>query len=194
MHRLRPPLLRAGLWLLVAAAVIGILSLIFGIRPDCARRLREPMFLTGTAASILTGTLAALAAFMASLPDRSRLWLALPAPAAALWLCTIGYGCISNWVAIGPGSIQAGEAVRCFCTLLATGLPLTGILFWMLRHAAALRPRGVTFVASLSVAAFTASALTLFHQLDTSLMILLWNFGTAVVILGIDHAVARRVL
>jgi hypothetical protein len=34
------------------------------------------------AGAALTGVLAAIAAFLVSLPDRSRLWLILPAPAA----------------------------------------------------------------------------------------------------------------
>jgi hypothetical protein len=39
----------------------------------------NPAFATSIAAALATGVLAAVAAFHISLPDRSRLWLLLPA-------------------------------------------------------------------------------------------------------------------
>lgn len=194
VRRLRPPMVRAGCWLLVAAGIIGLLSMVSGLRPDFGERLRQPIFLLGGGAALLTGVLAAIAAFMASLPDRSRLWLALPIPAAALWISTVGIGCLTHWVTLDPGDIQFGEAADCFATLLASGVPLSVAMFWMLRHVAALRPVGVTFVASLSVAALTASALTLLHQFDASVMILLWNFGAASLVIAVDAVIAGKLL
>ena len=51
------------------------------------------------------------------------------------------------------------------------------VMIVMLRYAAMLRPTLVTLVGSLSVAAVTATALSLFHDLDASVMILIWNVG-----------------
>ncbi|WP_368734943.1 hypothetical protein, partial [Pantoea sp. GbtcB22] len=81
-----------------------------------------------------------MASFRISLPGSSRLWLALPSPALALWVSTIGYGCVTDWVSMGPTGARMGEAARCFATLLLASVPLSIAMPVMLRHAALLRP------------------------------------------------------
>jgi len=66
----------------------------------------------GQAASVGTGIGAALAAFLLSLPDRSRRWALLPLPPLAVWLSMIGYQCLSNSVAFDPDGLHWGEAAR----------------------------------------------------------------------------------
>src|SRR5712692_6156388 len=182
VRRLRPPVTRAACWLLLAAVVLTLLAIDQGIRPDLAQRMQDPAFAIRMAASLLTGVLAAIAAFLVSLPDRSRLWLLLPVPALVVWLSNIGYQCLVQWIAIGPDGISFGETARCLATLVLTSLPLSLAMLVMLRYAAPLRPTAATFMGSLAVAAITATALSLFHTIDATAMILMWNFGTAVLL------------
>jgi hypothetical protein len=123
VRRLRAPLVRAGLWLLLAGVVLLALAAVHGARPDLALRLRDPSFAAALAGSLLTGILAAIAAFYLSLPDRSRLWLLLPAPPLALWVATIGYGCLTDWVALAPDGVHLGSTLECFATLGIASLP-----------------------------------------------------------------------
>lgn len=192
VRRLRPPVMRAACWLLLAAAVLMLLAVNQGIRPDLLQRLRDPAFAIGMAGSLLTGMLAAIAAFLVSLPDRSRLWLLLPIPPLALWLSNIGYQCLVQWIDIGPDGVSLGEAARCFATLVLTSLPLSLAMLVMLRYAAPLRPTAVTLTGSLAVAAITATALSLFHTIDATVMILMWNLGTAVLFVALAGAFGRR--
>ena len=192
VRRMRPPLVRTGLWLLLAAAVFALLAFSHGARPDLAQRLAEPIFVVGIGASLATGALAALAVFLVSLPDRSRAWTLLPVPTLVVWVSTVSYGCLTNWVNIGPNGIQLGEAASCFATLMLTSLPLSIALFAMLRFAAWFRPTTVTITGSLAVAAMTASALLLFHPLDATIMVLLWNLGVAVIIVSIGSVLGIR--
>jgi hypothetical protein len=192
VRRLRPPLTRASIWLLLAAFILALLAISHGLRPDLAQRLTETAFVVSMAASLLTGVLAAVAAFLVSLPDRSRLWLLLPAPALAAWLLTIGYQCLTNWVAIGPDGIRLGEAANCFATLVLTSMPLSLAMLVMLRYAAPLRPTTVTLSGGLAVAGITAAALSLFHDLDATVMILVWNLGMAALIVGFGGMFGRR--
>ena len=192
VRRLRPPVMRAACWLLLAAVVLTLLAINQGIRPDLVERLRQPTFATGLAASLLTGVLAAVAAFLVSLPDRSRLWLLLPMPALVLWLSNIGYQCLVQWIDIGPDGVSLGEAARCFATLVLTSLPLSLAMLVMLRYAAPLRPTAVTLTGSLAVAAITATALSLFHTVDATLMILMWNLGTAALFVALAGVFGRR--
>jgi len=192
VRRLRPPVMRAACWLLLAAVVLTLLAVNQGIRPDLVQRLQEPAFAASMAASLLTGVLATIAAFLVSLPDRSRLWLLLPVPALIAWLSNVGYQCLTQWVAIGPDGMSFGEAARCFATLVLTSLPLSLAMLVMLRYAAPLRPTAATFMGSLAVAAVTATALSLFHTIDATAMILMWNFGTAVLFVGLAGVFGRR--
>ncbi len=192
MRRLRHPVVRAAGWLLFASFVVALLAVSHGFRPDLPQRLQQPIFVTGMTASLLTGVLAAIASFLISLPDRSRLWSLLPLPSLLVWLSTIGYGCLTSWIGLGPGGICLVELTRCFATLLLTSVPLSGAILFMLRHAAPLYPRSTVLMASLGVAAVTASVLSLFHDIDASAMILVWNFGTAALIVGTSGALARK--
>jgi hypothetical protein len=192
VRRLRPPLVRALSWLALAGAILVLLAIGHGVRSDLAEHLRQPIFLVSIAAALATGVLAAIAAFMVSLPDRSQGWLLLPAPTLALWVGTIGYGCLTDWVAVGPDGVHLGETVRCFATLVLTSVPLAIALAMMLRHAALLRPVAATLAGALAVAAITSSALALMHDIDATAMILLWNLGTAAVIVALGGLFGSR--
>jgi hypothetical protein len=192
IRRLRPPLIRAGCWLLLAAVILGLLAIGQGIRPDLPQRLQQTGFTIAMGASLLTAMCAAIAAFMVSLPDRSRLWLLLPTPALFAWLSTIGYQCLTHWVDFEPNGMPLAETARCFATLALTGLPLSLAMLVMLRYAGALRPTATALTGSLAVAAITATALSLVHQLDATVMILIWNLGIAAVMVGMGSLSGRR--
>jgi hypothetical protein len=192
VRRLRPPVARAALWLLLAAALLGLLTAGHGLRPQLTERLSEPVFAIGLAASALTGVFAAIAAFMLSLPDRSRAWLLLPVPTLVLWLANIGYQCFAGWVRLPPGAITVEGASSCLTTLIVTSLPLSLALFAMLRYAAALRPFSVILVGSLAVSAVTSTSLSLFHPLDATVMVLGWNLGTAILFTAIAALFGRK--
>jgi hypothetical protein len=191
---LRHPVWRAMTWLAVAAGILALLAIEHGVRPDLADQLHSGAFQTRLCASLATGVLATIGCMMASLPDRSRLWLLLPVPALGVWLSGVGYGCLTGWVSVDVAHPEPGESMRCFATLLLVSLPLTGIMFLMLRHAARLRPSGITLGAGLAVGAIAASAMTLLHRIDASLMVLTWNLGAAVATAAVDAVLGRRLM
>jgi hypothetical protein len=59
-------------------------------------------------------------------------------------------------------------------------------------HASAIGNLTMPLTGSLAIAAITATALSLFHPLDATVMILLWNLGTAVIFIGLAGAFRRR--
>ena len=194
VRRLRPPLVRAGLWLAFAAIVLGLIAIAHGLRPDFSDCMRQPLFVVGMLGALATGISAAVASFQLSLPESSRLWIILPLPALALWVVTIGYGCLTDWVSIGPDSVRLGEAIRCFATLLMTSVPLSIAMLAMLRYTALLRPLEVSVLGGLAVAAVTAFALSLLHDLDATVMILIWNLGAAALIASLGSLFGRSML
>ncbi|MBU9690841.1 MULTISPECIES: NrsF family protein [Burkholderia cepacia complex] len=180
---LRRPLWRATGWLIFAMLLLVCIAIAHGLRPDLSLKLHERVFVTAIVAASITAVLAVIVAFVASVPGRSLRWLLLPLPALLVWMSTIGYGCLTNWVEIGPEGLSPGETARCFATLVLTGVPLSVMLLLMLRHVARLAPVPVAMAGSVAVSAMTAVALSLFHPLDATMMILAWNVGLTVILL-----------
>ena len=179
---LRPPLLRAAVWLGIGVAVLVIVALFQGFRSDLGTRLHQMEFDFNMIGAIFTGILAAIACFQLCLPDRSRVWALLPLPALILWMSTLGYQCLTDWVSLGPDGFQLGESADCFVIVALTSLPIYIALLVMLRHTAPLKPVSAIICGSLAVAAITATAHSLIHihEQDATLMIVFWNLGLAV--------------
>jgi len=87
--------------------------------------------------------------------------------------------------------MHLGETDRCFATMTLVSLPLSLAMYAMLRHAARLRPAAVTLIGSVAVAALTATALSLFHPLDATVLVLASNLGVAALIVSIGALLAR---
>lgn len=177
----RHPLLRCAGWLVFAAFTVSMLGVARGVRPDLTERLQDLQFIVMIIGAILTACLAAISAFLVSLPDRSGRWALLPIPAAVLWFATIGFGCIYNWVSLTPDGIGPGRTLACFATLALTSTPLSLAMYIMLRDSGRLRMAPVAICGTLSIAAITAIALSLFHEFDATALILIWNAGVAIV-------------
>src|SRR5262249_60710033 len=93
-----------------------------------------------------------------------------------------------------PEGVPMGERVRCCETLIMTSVPLWIAMLVMLRYAALLRPLEVGVTGGLAVAAVTAFALSLFHDLNATVMILIWNLGIAVLIAVLGSFFGRSML
>lgn len=188
VRRLAPPMLRALSWMIVAAIIVAIISLLHGLRPDLGAKLDDSMFVIQVLAAAATGALAGIAAFQISLPDRSMAWAALPLPALAVWFSVVGYGCLTDWISLDADSIRLGRAADCLATLVVTSVPLWLLLIVMLRRASPMSRVISALTASLAVAAVTSAAMSLYHDLDATIMVLMWNVGTAVLVIGLGRA------
>jgi hypothetical protein len=197
---LAPPLLRAAGWIALAVLLVAAFVAAFGPRHDLMERLERPHEVAQLAFALLTGVLAAIAAFELSLPDRSRHWALLPLPAAAGWIGSLGLGCLADVARMGPQALVLGTSWGCFRFIVLMGVPLTLSLVWMLRHAGPIRPVPVAALGGLAGAALASVGLSLFHHLDAAAMVLAWHGGTTLlVVLGFvlfgrawsDRAAAR---
>jgi hypothetical protein len=173
VRRLRPPGLRAALWLGAAGATIALASTLFSDLHLVMARMQNERLVWEMAGMLLTGILAVVAAFYLSLPDRSPFWALLPLPPLALWLATTGYSCYSHWFTDGwaPGSSWA-----CLKFIIGVSVPLAASLLYLLRRAAPLAPVRVAAVGGLGVAAIAAFTLQFFHPFDVTFL----DLGTQV--------------
>jgi hypothetical protein len=170
VRRLRPPLVRAVLWLISVAVVAGLAVFWLSDLSEFAARPQDPKFLTEMVAALSTGIVAILAAFQLSYPDRSSRWMILPLPFLALWIASSGYACYQNWIVYGAEGWEWGESAACFLFILGTSVPLAITLLVRLRRSRPLAPVRVAAVAGLGVAAVSAFLLQFFHPFDITFM------------------------
>ena len=191
VRRLRPPTLRAALWLLAVAAIAAVAILLFADLDIAARRLHDPRLVLEMIATLLTGIAAVIAAFHLSLPDRSPVWALLPLPFLAVWIASSGYACYRHWINFGPGGFELGESAHCLRFMLAISLPLGVSLLLMLRRAAPLTPVRVAAIGGLGIGAVAAFILQFFHPFDVTFMDLSVHLGAVAIVVAVASLIER---
>jgi hypothetical protein len=191
VHRLRPPALRAALWLLAVAAVAGIVIAGFSDLEVFARRAQDPKLVVEMIATLATGIAAVLAAFELSLPDRALGWTLLPLPPLAVWIATSGYSCYRHWITFGPDGWELGESTDCFRFILSVSVPLGIALMLLLRQARPIAPVRVAAVGGLGVAAIAACLLQFFHPFDVTVIDLSVHAVAVAIVISVSSLWAR---
>lgn len=194
VRRLRPPPLRAALWLAIVFALIALAVWLFADWRAFLARMAVPRRALECAATALTGITAVLAAFVCSVPGRPRWWAVLPAPPFALWLAAGGLGCLHNgWSLHGPRGFM-GDSPHCFVFIIAVSVPLAIALFWVLRRARPIAPLRVAALATLGVAGLAAFVLEFFHPFDVTVIDLALHLAAVALVMLAGVTVRQWVL
>jgi hypothetical protein len=176
---------RALAWLACVIAMACLLAPISDLAALEQRLIAVPDMWLAVTGSALTAVLAAFAAFQLSLPDRSRAWAWLPLPAALLWIAASGMGCLRSWFVPDTHAADLSEARDCLLFIIGLSVPLSILLFAMLRKAYPLQPGLTAAIAGLAVAAAAATLLNFFHPFDaaaTDLAVHAFAVGLVVVV------------
>jgi hypothetical protein len=190
---LPPPVLRALLWLTVAALLVGAAILRWANPAVIAARTAEPRLALECAASLITGITAVLAAFYLSVPDRTGLWRYAALPPLLLWIATSGLGCLQYGGGLGPAGQRLGESGHCFIFIVLVSTPLALLLYGVLRRARPLEPLPVALSAALGVAALAAFVLQFFHPFDTTAIDLVMHLAAVGLVVALA-GLSRRLL
>ena len=194
VRRLRAPAERALIWLAVVAALALPLVWLADLPALRDRLNAAPDMWLAVAGSTLTAVLAAIAAFQLSLPDAPRGWALLPLPAALLWVGASGFGCLRAWIVPETHVAVLSEARDCLIFILALSVPLSVLLFAMLRRACSLQPGLTAVVAGLASAAAAATLLNFFHPFDAALTDLAVHVVAVGLVIAANRALGGRLL
>lgn len=183
---LRPPVVRALLWLSTIAVLAAVLLLRFANLQVFELRNADPRVALELAATLVTGLSAVIAAFYLSIPDRSPNWVYAPVPPLLLWLGSSGLGCLQN----GVGELD----LQCLIFVLAVSLPLGLLLFGFLRRARPIAPLPVALLGGLGVAGIAAFLLQFFHPFDVTVIDLAVHIAAVALVMGAAATMGRRTL
>jgi hypothetical protein len=191
--RLHRPALRAAVWLAVVAGIAVGLAAFADINAMWQRLAAAPDLWLAVIGSTLTAVFAAFAAFELSLPDTSRVWAALPLPAAILWIAASGLGCLRTWLAPQTHVATLGEARDCLVFIVALSVPLSALLFVMLRRAYPLYLGLTVAIAGLAVAAAAATLLNFFHPYDAAATDLAVHAVAVAIVIAVSSALTGKI-
>jgi len=198
VSRLLSPWRRTALWLALSLLYVGVVAwlhlLTTGLPGPIGFRLALEQ-----AAILATAVTAAMAAFSSIVPGRDRRVALLPLLPLAIWLATLGQGCLSDWQASGAAGLGLRPDWDCAPAAILLGILPTVAMLAMLRRGAPLVPATSMTLGALAVAAIVNLGLRLFHVGDLSIQILVWHlFGAALLAIVASrlgrHALSWRAL
>jgi hypothetical protein len=188
------PLTRALAWSALSLLYIGATVWAIGPHSNLGARFGDWKFAIESGAALLTGVMAAGAAFCAGCPGRPIWERFAPVPFVAIWLGGLSAGCWSDWVDYGPAGLTIhldfGRAVA----ILAVGSIPFLLMFAMVRRGAPVAPKSTMGLAALAAASLAAFAIGLLQRPDSNIMALAWQFGTVVALAALAAILGRLFL
>jgi hypothetical protein len=132
------------------------------------RMLSTPDMCLSFAGGALTAVLAAVAAFMTSVPGRPAAWALLPLPAIGLW---VGAS-LAGMMRAAPAAETAPETMMhpmlCIYFIVVIAIPLAVLLMLQLMRACPLRPGLTAALGGLASAGAAATLLAFVHPFDAT--------------------------
>ncbi len=193
VRRLAAPWRRTSLWLVISLTYILAVIATYLIARHGPGPIEAPLVLEQTAI-LATAITAAIAAFSSTVPGRDQqIWL-LPLIPLAIWLFSLGEGCLHDWFSPGAGGLRLRADWDCAPAAIILSVVPAAVMVAMLRRGAPLQPRLSLALAALAVAALVNFALRIFHAGDISVMVLVWHFGGLAVLSAIASQFGRAVL
>ena len=188
------PWIRTAAWLLVAIPYIALVVFVVSPRGDLISKASEWRYVVEQLAALATGITAATAAFGMTIPGYDRRILFLPALPLAVWLGSLGEGCIRDWIQFGPDGLSLQPDWFCFPSIVLVGAVPAIAIAAMLRRGAPLTPHLTTALGGLAAAGLGNFGLRLFHPQDASVMVLVWQVGTVFILTAIAAWAGRYLL
>jgi hypothetical protein len=179
---LRRPWIRVAGWSAVAIPYVALVVYLMSPRDDLAAKMSDSRFIIEQLAALGTGLTAALVAFATVVPGYSRKIIIMPTVPLAIWLGSLGEGCVADWLRWGPEGLSLRPDWLCLPAIVLVGVVPAIVMVAMLRRGAPLTPHMTAALGALAAAGLGNFGLRLFHPQDASLMVLVWQFGTVFVL------------
>lgn len=179
---LQRPGVRAFVWLCGASAFLGVLALSMMSTADVATNGVGIAFVGPQLLAILTGVLAAWAAFTSVIPGYSRTVFMWPVIAGVAWIGALAIGVPQGETV---ATLAAPREWMCVAVIVLSGGPMMAALWLMLRQGAPLNPSITAALAALAVGALANVAACVSHPHTNNGITLVWHGATIAVLVGL---------
>ncbi|TCT10252.1 hypothetical protein EDC26_102208 [Paralcaligenes ureilyticus] len=164
-----------------AALIVAMM----GVRPDIGTKMADPLFLRQELASLAVALVAAWAALVAGIPGEPRWKRWAPIVPVLLWISMLGRQCWSEWMHSGASGMEFRADWMCLPGIaMISAVPALAMVV-AIRRGARLHSFQALLWGSLAAAALANAALRLFHMEDAALMVIVWQFGSVLLLTAI---------
>jgi hypothetical protein len=188
------PWMRTVMWLAIAVPYMALVVLVISPRADLLVKLTEAHFFVEQIAALATGVAAATAAFASTIPGYTRKVLLLPVLPLAIWLGSLGEGCLKSLWQYGLAGLSLQPDWFCLPAIMVVGAIPAVAMAIMLRRGAPLYPHLSAGFGTLAAAGLGNFGLRLFHPQDASLMVLVWQVGSVFFLTMLGCCAGRTIL
>lgn len=195
VRRMRPPLIRAAGWGVLALTSLAVGLLVMGARRELGEGTERALFGAEAFLLLVTAVSAVVGALLVSVPGAERSpvtrWLPVAAAAASVaWVMgELVYAAVS-----GAPLGRFGFAWQCVVKTTTVAMVPGAALFVMLRRAAPLHPGWAGLLATLATTAVGVLGANIICPLSRPLHLLLWHVGPLVLFAGAGVALGAWLL
>jgi hypothetical protein len=186
------PGMRTAVWMVWALGYLVVVAMMMFAVMSSAGVMLTPLYLVQQSAALVTGIMAARAAFASVIPgSKTRVWV-LPAIGAAVWGVSLLWAGVRDLQASGTLGVTSQSDWPCVVSMTLGGLVVGSPLVWMLRRGAPLTPGLTAFLAALAALSFANIEACLTRPHAFALTILLWHGGTVAAVAALCALTGRR--
>ena len=189
---LRPPGIRTAAWTVWAMSYLVVVAVMMFAVMSSAGVTSTPLYLVQQGAALVTGIMAARAAFASVIPgSNNRVWV-LPMVGAAVWSLSLLWAGVLDLKASGTLGVTSQSDWPCVVSMAVGGLVVGAPLVSMLRRGAPLTPGLTALLAALAALSFANVEACLTRPHAFALTVLLWHGGTLAAVAALCAVTGRR--
>ena len=186
------PGMRTAVWMVWAVSYLVVVAVMMFAVMSSAGVTPTPLYLVQQGAALVTGIMAARAAFASVIPgSNNRVWV-LPAIGAAVWGVSLLWAGVLDLQASGTLGVTSQSDWPCVVSMTVGGLVVGAPLVWMLRRGAPLTPGLTAFLAALAALSVANIEACLTRPHAFALTVLLWHGGTVAAVAALCALTGRR--
>ena len=186
------PGIRTAVWMVWALSYLVVVAVMMFAVMSSAGVTPTPLYLVQQGAALITGIMAARAAFSSVIPGSNhRVWV-LPAIGAAVWGVSLLWAGVRDLEASGTLGLTSQSDWPCVVSMTVGGLMVGAPLVWMLRRGAPLTPGLTAFLAALAALSVANIEACVTRPHAFALTVLVWHGGTVAAVAALCALTSRR--
>jgi hypothetical protein len=186
------PWMRTAAWMVWALGYLVVVAMMMFAVMSSAGVMPTPLYLVQESAALVTGIMAARAAFASVIPGaNNRVWM-LPAIGAGVWSLSLLWAGVLDLQTVGTLGVTSQSDWPCVASMTVGGLAVGAPLVWMLRRGAPLTPGLTAFLAALAALSFANIEACLTRPHAFALTVLLWHGSTVAAVAALCTLMGRR--